>query len=58
MRHMPWSEFMEEISHNQFCLKPEFVPAGTSSEEPVAELVPLTYSLRSVLAIRVEAVKR
>ena len=55
---MPWSEFLEEISHSQFCVKPEHVPAGSSLEEPIAELVPVTYSLRSILGIRTEAVKR
>lgn len=58
IREMPWSEFLEEISHSQFCVKPEHVPAGSSLEEPIAELVPVTYSLRSILGIRTEAVKR
>jgi hypothetical protein len=51
---MPWSEFLETITENHLCNKPSFSPEGSSKDEPKAELIPLNYTIRKLLGMRIE----
>lgn len=52
---IPWSKFLEHLSENHLCVKPSYTPEGTSTDEPKAQLVPLNYTMRRLLGIRVES---
>ncbi|XP_032229741.2 uncharacterized protein LOC5505435 isoform X3 [Nematostella vectensis] len=51
---MPWAEFMDFVSESSLYNKPPDPPAGTSDCAPVARLVPLNYTARRLLNIRIE----
>lgn len=53
---MPWSEFLAEIADKPLCIPPKCPPSDSSAQEGVAELIPINYSLRRLLNIRVESV--
>jgi len=56
IREMPWSQFMNEIADKPLCVVPKYSPPDSSTQEGVAELVPINYNLRRLLNIRVESV--
>ena len=56
IREMPWSQFMAEIADKPLCVVPKYSPPDSSTQEGVAELVPINYNLRRLLNIRVESV--
>ena len=56
IREMPWSKFLAEIADRSLAAVPKFSPPDSSTQEGVAELVPLNYSVRRLLNIRVECV--
>jgi len=56
IREIPWSEFLTEIADKPLCIPPKCSPADSSAQEGVAELIPVNYSLRRLLNIRVESV--
>ena len=56
IREMPWSQFMAEIADKPLCVVPKYSPSDSSTQEGVAELVPINYNLRRLLNIRVESV--
>lgn len=56
IREIPWSEFLAEIADKPLCIPPKCSPAASSAQEGVAELIPVSYSLRRLLNIRVETV--
>lgn len=56
IREMPWSQFMAEIADKPLCVAPKYSPPDSSTQEGVAELVPMNYNLRRLLNIRVESV--
>ena len=56
IREMPWSQFMAQIADNPLCVVPKHSPPGSSTQEAVAELVPINYTLKRLLNIRVESV--
>ena len=56
IREIPWSEFLTEIADKPLCISPKCSPADSSAQEGVAELIPVNYSLRRLLNIRVESV--
>ena len=56
IREMPWSQFMTEIADKPLCVVPRYSPPDSSTQEAVAELVPINYNLRRLLNIRVESV--
>ncbi|XP_031566536.1 BCL-6 corepressor-like isoform X2 [Actinia tenebrosa] len=51
---MPWSRFLDIISENHLGVKPSYSPEGSSKDEPTAELIPLNYTIRRLLGIRIE----
>ncbi|KAJ7373436.1 BCL-6 corepressor-like protein 1 [Desmophyllum pertusum] len=56
IREMPWSQFMSEIADKSLCIVPRYSPQDSSTQEGMAELVPINYNLRRLLNIRVESV--
>lgn len=56
IREMPWSQFMAEIADKTLCVAPKYSPPDSSTQEGMAELVPINYNLRRLLNIRVESV--
>ena len=53
---MPWSQFMAEVVGKPLCVVPKYCPADSSTQEGIAELVPINYNLRRLLNIRTETV--
>ena len=56
IREMPWSEFVNQLSASQVCVRPQSVPPNCSTREALAELLPLTFTLRRLLGIKLETV--
>lgn len=56
IREMSWSKFLAEIADRPLCIPPKYSPPDCTAQEGVAELVPVNYSLRRLLNIRVESV--
>ena len=56
IREMPWSQFLAEIADKPLCIAPKYSPPDSSVQEGMAELLPINYSLRRLLNVRVESV--
>lgn len=56
IHEMPWSQFMAEIAGKPLCIVPKYCPSDSSTQEGIAELVPINYNLRRLLNIRTETV--